>query len=137
MRDIRGGVHFERLLYPGTMLGIHGKEADTGFVLMGAHTQVHTLRCTHSGYPHSDAQIEMHSHGYPHLGADTQVSTLSFTHLNAHTQMPTVGCPHLDADTQLHTLGFHTQVPTLRGPHLGAHTSLCPGSSNGAMGEAA
>lgn len=41
-RDTGGGIYFECLLHPGTVLGIHGKEAASGLTLMGACAQAHT-----------------------------------------------------------------------------------------------
>lgn len=88
------------------VLGIPGKEAGTGFVLMSVHTQVPTL-------------------GFTHSGAHAHVLTLRCTHSGAHTQMHKLGCSHWGAHTLVHTLGCHIWVHT-----PGAHTSLCPGSSN-------
>lgn len=41
-RDTGGGIYFECLLHPGTVPGIHGKEAASGLTLMGAYAQAHT-----------------------------------------------------------------------------------------------
>lgn len=102
------------------VLGIPGKEAGTGFVLMGAHTQVPTLGFTHSG---------SHAHVLTlrctHSGAHIQVLTLWCPHSDAQTRMLTLGCTHSGAHTLVHMFGCHIWVHT-----LGAHTLLCPGSSN-------
>lgn len=40
--DTGGVIYFECLLPPGTVLGLHGKEAASGLALTVGYTQVHT-----------------------------------------------------------------------------------------------